>query len=83
MHIINIATGDPVSLVLINKFESGNIIRHEAVADLRHLNQLAQCSFNSLRFCFLQKEHCGGFCDCWAVANLIATLTNGEVKSLR
>ena len=76
-------TGDPVSSVLINEFESGNITRHEVVADLRHLNRLVQCSFSSLRFRFIQKEHRGGFCDCWAVANLTATLTSGEVRNLR
>ena len=75
-------TGDLIISVLTNE---SNIIRHDVMADLRNfrLNQLSQCSFNHLQFRFIQREHRGGFCDCWAVTNLTATLTNGEVKNLR
>ena len=31
---------------------------------------------------FVQFDHLGGFCDCWAVANLTATLPNGQAMDL-
>ena len=59
-----------------------DVVRYDITVDLRNI-RLDQCSFNHLRFRFIQREHRGGFCDCWAVANLTATLTSGEVKDLR
>ena len=35
-----------------------------------------------VRFRFVQLEHRGGFCDCWAVANLTVTLPNGQATEL-
>ena len=35
-----------------------------------------------VQFRFVQSEHCGGFCDCWAVANLTATPPNGQATEL-
>ena len=76
-------TGDLIINTSVVTNES-NVTRHEVMVDLRHsVNRLAQCSFNHLRFRFIQTEHRGGFCDCWVVADLTATLTSGEVKSLR
>ena len=31
-----------------------------------------------VQFRFVQLEHRGGFCDCWAVANLTVTLPSGQ-----
>ena len=31
-----------------------------------------------IQFRFVQLEHRGGFCDCWAVANLTVTPPNGQ-----
>ena len=63
---------------------NSNIMRYDMTVDLRdQISRLNQCNFNHLRFRFIQREHRGGFCDCWAVANLTATLTNGEERNLR
>ena len=35
-----------------------------------------------IQFRFVQFDHCGGFCDCWAVANLTATPSNGQATEL-
>ena len=35
-----------------------------------------------VQFRFVQLEHRGGFCDCWAVANLTVTLPNGQATEL-
>ena len=64
-----------------NTSDANNISFTTFVVDL-NIN-LQQCSFNHLRFRFIQTEHRGGFCDCWEVANLTATLTNGQTKDLR
>ena len=61
--------------------DAGNISFTTFVANSNINLQL--CSFNHLRFRFIQTEHRGGFCDCWEVANLTATLTNGQTKDLR
>ena len=43
---------------------------------------LRRCyDMNELRF--IQLDHRGGFCDCWEVANLTVTLTNGQTRELR
>ena len=34
------------------------------------------------QFRFVQLDHRGGFCDCWAVANLTVTLPNGQATEL-
>ena len=61
---------------------SSDVAGYYIMVDLSNI-RLDQCSFNHLQFRFIQREHRGGFCDCWAVANLTATLTSGEVKDLR
>ena len=73
------STGEPVVIK-----ESSGIVHksYDAVVDLRNM-RLNRCSFNHLQFRFIQREHRGGFCDCWEVANLTATLTSGIVKRLR
>ena len=74
--------GDPATSV-VNATNS-DITRYDMIVDLRdQISRLNQCSFNHLRFRFIQREHRGGFCDCWAVANLTATLTSGEERNLR
>ena len=35
-----------------------------------------------VQFRFVQLDHCGGFCDCWAVANLTVTPPNGQTTKL-
>ena len=35
-----------------------------------------------VQFRFVQLEHRGGFCDCWAAANLTVTLPNGQATEL-
>ena len=35
-----------------------------------------------IQFRFIQLDHCGGFCDCWAVANLTVTPPNGQATEL-
>ena len=80
--IANVCTGDPTASVV--NASNSDIMRYDIIVDLRdQIWRLDQCSFNHLRFRFIQREHRGGFCDCWAVANLTATLTSGEVKDLR
>ena len=78
----NVCTGDPATSVV--NASNSDIMRYDMIVDLKdETRRLDQCSFNHLRFRFIQSEHRGGFCDCWAVANLTATLTSGEVKDLR
>ena len=61
-----------------------NVTRYDIVVDRVDLKkELSKCTFNHFRFRFIQREHRGGFCDCWAVANLKATLTNREERNLR
>ena len=35
-----------------------------------------------VQFRFFQLDHRGGFCDCWAVANLTVTPPNGQTTEL-
>ena len=35
-----------------------------------------------VQFRFVQLDHRGGFCDCWAVANLTVTPPNGQATEL-
>ena len=35
-----------------------------------------------IQFRFVQSEHRGGSCDCWAVANLTVTPPNGQAREL-
>ena len=35
-----------------------------------------------IQFRFVQLDHHGGFCDCWAVANLTVTPPNGQATEL-
>ena len=35
-----------------------------------------------VQFRFVQMNHRGGFCDCWAVANLTVTPPNGQTTEL-
>ena len=35
-----------------------------------------------VQFRFVQLDHRGGFCDCWAVANLTVTPPNGQTTEL-
>ena len=78
--------GDPATSVVnasnsdIMRYDT-TIVLSDQITDRRF--QLNQCSFNHFRFRFIQREHRGGFCDCWAVANLTATLTSGEQRNLR
>ena len=89
--IANICTGDS-AVSVVRKLNASNsdimryditIVLRDQITDRPRRLQLDRCSFNHLRFRFIQREHRGGFCDCWAVANLTATLTSGEVKDLR
>ena len=35
-----------------------------------------------VQFRFVQSEHRGGFCDCWALANLTVTPPSGQITEL-
>ena len=54
--------------------EEQNVVARHCSASINNITLSAL----PVQFRFVQLEHRGEFCDCWAVANLTVTPTNGQ-----
>ena len=69
---------------MLHHADSISISEEQFVVVRGYSASIADLALSALpvQFRFVQSEHHGGFCDCWAVANLTVTPPNGQATEL-